>query len=455
MAKINKRTVDAALSTEKDYFLWDDELQGFGLRVFASGKRSYLIQYRALGRTRRFTIGVHGVWTPETARKEAKILLGRVAQGDNPSEERQLDQRALTVKGLCEMYLDDLENGLVMGKGGRPKRPGTIVSDKGRIHRHIVPLLGTRRVKDLTRADIVRFLKDVMAGKTRQNKRSDKLRGRSIVKGGAGTATRTVGLLGGILTYAIDQGIVDTNPVAGIKKPKDEVRSRRLSEQEYRRFGAILNDAAHNPNYALSVEIARIIALTGARRSEIIGLEWSEFDPEKSCLRLHDSKTGESVRAIGLRVIERLEAIRPEEHRKYVFPGVRQPNQAFGGFPHQWNEIFKGTDLEGITSHILRHSFASMGNDLGFTEATISSLVGHSQGSITSRYIHTLDTSLIMAADTISGYINGLLNGMAFKHTSYALDRHSRQAALSRFLGLDFEESGGEANDTHSIRLAA
>ena len=79
MGKLSKRIVDHALPGETDYFLWDETLPGFGLRVFASGRRSYLVQYRADGRTRRFTIGPHGVWTPETARKEALALLGRVA----------------------------------------------------------------------------------------------------------------------------------------------------------------------------------------------------------------------------------------------------------------------------------------------------------------------------------------------------------------------------------------
>ena len=329
MAKINKRNVDAAVSREKDYFLWDDELPGFGLRVFASGRRSYLIQYRALGRTRRFTIGLHGVWTPEMARKEAKVLLGRVAQGDNPAEEKQIDNKAITVKELCDLYLKDLDDGLILGKGGRPKRPGTIVSDKGRINRHIVPLLGTRRVKDLTKADITKLLKDVMAGKTRRNVKTKSLRGRSIVKGGAGTASRTVGLLGGILTYAMDAGIIDINPAAGVKKPKDQVRTRRLTEDEYRKCGEILSEAARNPNYAITVEIARLIALTGARRSEIIGLEWSEFDADNSCLRLNDSKEGASVRPIGLRVVERLENLRPhDEEQTYLFPGIRKLDQA-------------------------------------------------------------------------------------------------------------------------------
>jgi len=73
MAKLTKRLVDAAESLEKDYVIWDDELPGFGLRVFASGKRSYVLQYRALGRSRRYTIGLHGVWTAESARQEAKV----------------------------------------------------------------------------------------------------------------------------------------------------------------------------------------------------------------------------------------------------------------------------------------------------------------------------------------------------------------------------------------------
>ena len=82
----------------------------------------------------------------------------------------------------------------------------------------------------------------------------------------------------------------------------------------------------------------------------------------------------------------------------------------------------------------MRHSFASVGNDLGFTEVTIAALVGHAKGSVTSKYIHTLDTALIMAADTIAGYIEGLLDGKEFKQTAYALDRDSRKAALARFL---------------------
>jgi hypothetical protein len=105
------------------------------------------------------------------------------------------------------------------------------------------------------------------------------------------------------------------------------------------------------------------------------------------------------------------------------------------------------------TPHVLRHSFASVGNDLGFTEVTIAALVGHAKGSVTSKYIHALDTALIMAADTIAGYIEGLLSGKEFKQTAYALDRDSRKAALARFLrkAEGKEESPAEEEE----RLAA
>ena len=433
MAKLSKRVVDAAEFREKDYVIWDDELPGFGLRVFASGKCSYVIQYRSAGRSRRYTIGLHGVWTPELARKEAKIQLGRVAQGDNPAEERQLDHKAITVKELCDLYLNDLKAGLILGKGGRPKKPTTIVTDTGRIHRHIIPLIGTRRVKDLVKADVNKVLKDIMAGKTRVSVKTKKLRGKAIVRGGAGAATRTVGLLGGILTYAVEAGIIEINPAHGIRKPKDNVRNRRLTEAEYRTLGDILSNAAKNEKYQMTVDIVRQIALTGCRRTEMIRLRWIEADTDASCLRLIDSKEGASTRPVGLPVVEYLENRRADAIGTYVFPGQGDDN-AFGSFPNHWEKIFEDTSLADITPHVLRHSFASIANDLGFTEVTIAALVGHAKGSVTSKYIHTLDTALIMAADTISGYINGLLDGVEFKQTAYALDRDSRKAALARFL---------------------
>jgi integrase len=257
----------------------------------------------------------------------------------------------------------------------------------------------------------------------------------------------TVGLLGGILTYAVEAGIIESNPAHGVRKPKDNVRTRRLSEAEYRILGRMLRDAAKKEKYAAIVDIVRQLALTGCRRGEVIGLKWREADTESSCLRLADSKEGESIRPIGLAVVEYLERRRAENAGTYVFPGQGEDN-AFGSFPNHWKHVFEDSPLKDVTPHILRHSFASIANDLGFTEVTIAALVGHAKGSVTSKYIHTLDTALIMAADTISGYIQGLLDGIEFKQTAYALDRDSRKAALARFLkrasGADTDEGEGK-----------
>ncbi|MEQ1538022.1 MAG: hypothetical protein ABL928_03770 [Sphingorhabdus sp.] len=143
---------------------------------------------------------------------------------------------------------------------------------------------------------------------------------------------------------------------------------------------------------------------------------------DHSCLRLSQSKEGFSVRPVGLPVIEFLETELPYADGSYVFPGWSYDN-AFGGFPNQWDAIFKGSVLDGVTAHVLRHSFASLANDLGYTEITIAALIGHSKGTMTSKYVHTLDTTLVMAADSIAGYIHGLLKGEAFRHATFALDQ--------------------------------
>lgn len=433
MTKLTKRFVEAVGPQSKGHVVWDDELPGFGLRVYPSGKRSYIVQYRSRGRSRRYTIGLHGVWTPETARREAKALLGQVAHGGDPAEEREEDRNALTIKQLCEQYIADMEAGLILGKGGRPKKETTIATDVGRIRRHIIPLLGTRRVRDITKPDMNNLMKDIIAGKTRVTMKTEKLRGKAIVRGGRGTAIRTMGLLGGIFSYAVEAGVIEHNPTHGLRKPKYQVRDRRLSEAEYRVLGGILQEAQRSDRYRIHAEILRLITLTGCRRGEIVDLKWSEVDLEGSCLRLVDSKEGSSVRPVGLPVVEYLEKERPGRTGTYVFPGQGIDN-AVGNFPQSWKKLFKDTPLWDVTPHVLRHSFASIANDLGFTEITIAALIGHAKGSVTSKYVHTLDSTLIMAADTVSGYVKALLEGVEFRRNTYTLDRQSRKIAIDQML---------------------
>ena len=149
--------------------------------------------------------------------------------------------------------------------------------------------------------------------------------------------------------------------------------------------------------------------------------------------RLMESKEGASVRPIGLPVVEFLEARREKIKGNYVFPGIVS-DAAFDSFPNHWEELFKKSKLSDVTPHVLRRSFASIANDLGYTEVTIAALMGDSKGSVTSKYIHAMDTVLVMAADNIAGCIQGLMDGLKFKHTAYSFDKETRKSSLSQFL---------------------
>jgi integrase len=414
MAKLTIRSVDALKPRTADYIAWDDDLPCFGLRVYTSGRKSYLVQYRVGRRTRRLTLGLHGALTPETARREAKIKLGEVAQGDDPAETRKVDREGMTVRELCDRYLADADLGLVPGKRRLPKKASTLRADRSRIDAHILPLLGTRLVKEVGRVEVNQFLRDVAAGRARRDRKT-KLRGRSIVRGGLGTSSRTLGLLGGILTYAVRNGIIETNPVHGVPRPATRFRQRRLSEREYRTFGEVLGAAERDGHNHTALRIMRVLALTGCRRGEIEKLRWEEVDEGRSCFRLADTKEGSSIRPVGSAVFKILNVGRPERAKGYVFPSA-VAGKAFDGLPKVWSKTVNRA-LDGVTPHVLRHSFASMANDLGYTEATIAAMLGHAAGTTTSRYMHHLDEVLVGAAEKVSAHIAKLLGAQEAEAT--------------------------------------
>ena len=451
MPKLTKSIVDAATPRKKQFTIWCSELKGFGIFVQPSGSRTYFVDYRNRESVRkRMTIGRHGKITAEEARKLAIATLGETVKGRDPAEERVQQRKALTVKELCDRYLTAADKGLILGKGDRPKKASSLYVDRGRINRHIVPLLGKKRVQSLKPADINKFIEDVATGKSAKVEKTDKKRGKSIVKGGLGTAARTAGLLGGILTYAVHQGLLEKNPAHGIRKPADGIKKRRLSDDEYRLLGQILQDRAADEQFKTTVQIIRLLALTACRRGEAIHLRRSELDVDASCLRLMDSKEGASMRPVGLPVLDLLAPLIAGNNGDFIFKGTVE-GKPLVGFPRLWNKLFKETALADVTPHVLRHSFSSIANDLGFTEATIGALMGHSRGTITGRYIHTVDSLLVMAADTVAGHIQGLLDGKKFRRTTYALDRASREVALMRLLE---QAVVAEANETGQ-RLAA
>jgi integrase len=409
---ITKRDVDALGSSGG--LIWDHgkgAVTGFGARRQTSDAVAYVLKYRTKdGRQRWYTIGRHGApWTPETARSEARKILGKVAEGADPAAEKQSKRNASTVSELCDLYLEDSEKGRLLTRRKMPKAASTIETDRGRIEQHIKRLLGTMRVAAVTREDVERFMHNVAEGKTARSLKSKKKRGLARVTGGKGTATRTVGLLGAIFAYAVKHHMRSDNPVHGVTRFADGVRERRLTNDEYRQLGDALRKAAADPEtiWPAAVKATWFLALTGWRRGEVLGLRRGEVDVARRTATLPDTKTGRSMRPLSHAACDVL----PDgcDAEELVFPATRGEGAMFG-FPKLFAKISDLGELPAdVTPHVLRHSFASIAGDLGYSDLTIGALIGHRKGTVTSRYVHAADAVLLAAADKVADHILTLM----------------------------------------------
>ena len=381
--------------------IWDSAVAGFGARRQKGDAVAYVLLYRTPeGRSRRFTIGRHGApWTPDTAREEARRLLGEVAKGADPSADKKARRTAVTVIDLCDDYWTDVEAGRELTRLKRPKKASTLLSDKGRIEGHIKPLLGRLPVASVTSADVEAFMHAVASGKTAKRSKTGKVRGLSNLRGGGGAATRTVGLLGAIFTYAIRRRMRTDNPVHGVMRAADGRRERRLTDLEYAALGTALRRATDGNIWPAAVAATRFLALTGWRSGEAMGLRWEHVDFARRIATLPDSKSGRSVRPLSHAACATLMAM--DKLGEMVFPPTRGEG-TMTGYRSLWNRIAALGGLPAdVTPHVLRHSFASLAGDIGYAEATIGTLIGHKGASITSRYVHAADAVLLAAADAV------------------------------------------------------
>lgn len=381
---------------------WDAAVPGFGARRQRDAI-TYVLKYRtADGRQRWHTIGQDGApWTPDTARKEARRLLGEVDKGGDPSGDRQARRRAATVAELCDLYFADAEAGRLLVRGGRPKKPLTLASDKGRIEGHIKPLLGRLPVAAVTRQDVEQFMHAIAAGETKRDPRKVRPRGVSKLRGGRGVATRTVGLLGAIFNYAVERSMRADNPAHHIRKFAENRRERRLSDEEYAAIGAALLGAAP-AIWPPAVACLRFLALTGWRSGEAVMLRWREIDLTRRTATLADSKTGRSMRPLSQVACDLLRAQSRIGEGTLVFPATRGDGPMLGFKKFARQILARGGLPADVTPHVLRHSFVSIAADLGYSEPTIASLVGHKSHSVTSRYTHFADAPLLAAADAVA-----------------------------------------------------
>ena len=404
--RLTKRAVDAG---KPGTVLWDADAVGFGCRVLQSGARQFFVKYRSAGRQRWFTIGRNGApWTVETARREARRILGAVASGEDPSATKSIARADRTVADLCDEYLEAIPT-LVIRKSGRPKKASTIATDRGRIERHIKPLLGRMKVRAVTSSDIERFLADVTAGRTAADVRT-RPRGRAIVRGGEGTASRTVGLLGGIFSYAIKTKLRADNPVQGVQRYRDNSSERFPTPEELTRLGRALAEAEKAGENQKAIAALRLLALTGCRKTEILSLEWQSIDFERSYFVLPDSKTGRRVVRIGAAALSVLADIPRMANSPFVFPGERL-DRFYVGLPKVWKRIRERAGLNDLRLHDLRHGFASFAAAGGDSLLVIGALLGHRDVATTRRYAHLVDDVLQASADRVSGRISAALDG--------------------------------------------
>ena len=389
MAKLTKSEVDNLKPSAKDHFAWADDPKGFGVKVFTSGVKSFVFQYRTKeGKTRRYTIGkLSDTLTVEQARKVAKDLFRDVLSGLDPMGHKQARREALTVSQLCQRYLES--------PTFSEKAKSTQDVDRGRIDRHVLPLVGNEFADMLTADQVKRMKADITNGKTAGNFKT-KARGLAKVKGGAGTANKAVLVLRATYTWAISENLLSSNPAASVEVEQSGQRETILEDsQAYASLFSTLDRMENELRIRRPVADAlRLIALTGMRRGEVIGLKWQHVDLQRGQIKFppREHKTGKRtgkpkvvlLPPQGVQILQRQPDGKAEE---YVFRSTKEGAQIT--LTRDWHKVRAEAKLpEKMVLHELRHSIGSHLAMSGASAVEVMQALGHKQISTTQRYIH-------------------------------------------------------------------
>jgi len=411
-AKLTKRTVDTASPpAEGEAWVWDTEIKGFILRVRPSGRKVYAVRYRLGSLQKTYTIGTHGSpWTPDDARAEAMKILSRVRDGEDPTTAKRAARAALTVAQLIEAYVTD-------GPATKPnKRASTWTNDASNLRRHVAPLVGRKLADSVTNGDAARAYRDIANGKTAADVKTG-VRGRAIITGGEGVARRTRTTAAAMFAWGIAHGLVKTNPFATVKLTAAPTRERFLSRQEAATFLDKLSDLETGGVIASAfADATRLLLLTGARKTEILGLRWSEVDTERRSLRLPPERTkaggtsGERrvvLSPAALTILARRMKDRDAATAKpslYVFPSSRGEGHVIG-LRRPFKLAMDAAGLTGVRIHDLRHSFASFAMADKQSLFMVSKLLGHANTRTTERYAHLADDPMQDAVALIGNHL--------------------------------------------------
>jgi integrase len=376
--RLTKLVLDGLKPEAKDFIIWDRDLKGFAVKVTPTGKKVYFVFYRtASGKQRKPAIGLHGKVTTEEARQIARKWIAAAITGHDISAERQDARAAILVRDLAQKYLDDYAACF--------KKPSSAKSDKSNLDNHVLPLIGTKKVSEVTRADIESVKTAIKEGKT-SARRKAKFRGRSITTGGPGVANRTVSLLSKMMGCAVDWGMRPDNPALRIKKYPERRKDRFLDTEEIRRLLAALDQASLRGVETIhTIACLRLLLLTGLRLGEIRDMHWKDVDLARGTLRLRDSKTGARTVPLNDQAIAVLQKHSTTKSDQFVIQSATGVGRPALGKP--WQRIRKLADIDDSANiHCLRHTFASWAVMGGLSLAQTGALLGHKSTQTTLRY---------------------------------------------------------------------
>ena len=345
MAKLEYRTLSnrtvEKLKVEKDTVFWDQELTGFGIRVYPGGSKVYIAQARGPGGPKRVTVGRHGVLGAEQARQRAALIIARVKAGEEPVPEPLSAKLSggPTVGELARQYLEEYV--------AVRCKPSTMKWTRTVVNHHIVPALGQRPLEAVSRARVMEL--------------HDRLYQTPSV------ANAAVSILSLMYRLAEDWGLVPEgcNPCGSVVKYPERKRERFLTDKEFTRLGQVLDEVENRNGASTSAVTAlRLLMLTGCRKNEILTLRWEDVALNESELRLPDAKTGARVVPLSPSAMKLLSGLPREPGNPWVIPG-RKPGTHMRNVDRAWTVIRARAGLEDVRIHDLRHSFASRALALG------------------------------------------------------------------------------------------
>ena len=360
--RLTKRTVDAFTVEAKDTLFWDRDLAGFGVRVHATGRKLYVVQSRGPTGLKRVTLGRHGEFSTEEARKQAAVVIDRIKRGEEPMPAPPAPEP--TVAELAERFMR------VHVK--THCKPSTAVTYRSHLECHILSALGEMALTAVGRAEVAALHHRLRDTPT--------------------TANATVRTLSTLFTVAETWELVPPgrNPCRSVRLYKEHARERFLTVEEYRRLGRVLKEAeAGRSVWPPAIAAIRLLVLTGCRQGEITSLRWDDVDRTAGEIRLRDAKAGPRRVPLTAPVASVLANIARVPGNPWVFVG-QKPGTRLSGLRNYWHPIRARAGLDDVRLHDLRHSYASRALALGEGLSTIGKLLGHRKIATTARYAHLM-----------------------------------------------------------------